>query len=94
MDSFVSCPYDITHRVPQSRIQAHIVKCKDKRPLWMKCPYNATHIMARNKFMIHLSTCPSRLQMQCDYKTEMSPINVPQVQKQLEPETDPEMWDD
>lgn len=99
-DPFVSCPYEATHRVPRSRLQAHIIKCQTKYPLLHICPYNATHRLPENEMRTHVLSCPSkefifpedRLVRVTGALTTPRPI----LQKEYLPETDPnhEIWDD
>ncbi|XP_013174287.1 PREDICTED: gametocyte-specific factor 1-like [Papilio xuthus] len=98
-DPFVSCPYDISHRVPRSRIQAHIVKCEKKESLNI-CPYNATHRLPEPEMKHHVMNCPSKSAIfpeDINRKTTvMLHTPKPILQKDYLPETDPhhEIWDD
>lgn len=61
-DPVMQCPYDTSHAILKSRMQAHLVKCKqnhleaDK----MICPFNAIHHVDRPHYQYHVSTCPDR----------------------------------
>lgn len=56
-DSYVSCPYNVYHRVPQSRIQRHLVKCPDFKDDWACCPFNYSHRMPKNELGDHMKVC-------------------------------------
>lgn len=98
-DPFVSCPYEPLHRVPRSRIQAHIVKCQKKYPELKICPYNATHRLPDEEMKAHLATCPAKEAMFPEIKavktTGALTTPRPILQRDYLPETDPnhELWD-
>ncbi|CAH2062463.1 unnamed protein product, partial [Iphiclides podalirius] len=99
-DPFVSCPYNIAHRVPRSRIQAHIAKCQLRYPKLHICPYNATHRLPETEMKAHVLSCPAKDAIFPGDKppkvtgslTKPKPI----LQRDYLPETDPnhEIWDD
>lgn len=98
-DAFVSCPYNIKHRVPKSRLQAHLVKCQEKYPPLQICPYNATHRIPINRYKEHVASCPSKDSV---FPEDVPPkviatITTPRqiLQKEYIQENDPnhEMWD-
>ncbi|CAG9133007.1 hypothetical protein JYU34_018164 [Plutella xylostella] len=97
-DPFVSCPYEPRHRVPRSRIQAHIVKCQDKYPELKICPYNATHRFPESEIKQHVTDCPSRASRFLDDAPKCTgAITKPKpLVTDCLPETDPnhEIWDD
>ncbi|XP_059045013.1 gametocyte-specific factor 1-like [Achroia grisella] len=96
-DPFVSCPYDACHRVPRSRIQAHLIKCQERYPKLEICPYNATHRMSLNEMREHVKTCCNRASFFPNEKQTTGALLTPKpiLQKDYLPETDPnnEMWD-
>ncbi|CAH2101302.1 unnamed protein product [Euphydryas editha] len=98
-DPFVSCPYDPSHRVPRSRIQAHIVKCQKKHPTLASCPYNATHRLPQSEMTEHVQQCPSRSAIFPEHTPKViAQLTSPRpiLQREYLPETDPnhEIWDD
>ncbi|CAG5036754.1 unnamed protein product [Parnassius apollo] len=99
-DPFVACPYNFAHRVPRSRIQAHIVKCQPNYPELNICPYNATHRVSKLEMRTHVLNCPSKSAIFPQDKpprlTGSLTTPKPILQKDYLPETDPnhEMWDD
>ncbi|XP_047541794.1 gametocyte-specific factor 1-like [Vanessa atalanta] len=99
-DPFITCPYDHSHRVPRSRIQAHIVRCQEKHPPLTACPYNATHRFTQADMKIHVTQCPSREEMFPEDKPPKVVAHLiaprPILQREYLPETDPnhETWDD
>ncbi|CAG9574039.1 unnamed protein product [Danaus chrysippus] len=99
MDPFISCPYEPAHRVPQSRIQAHIVKCQTKHPELSPCPYNATHRLPKTEMKNHVLACPSRKEIFPDDKPPkvVANITAPKFLRQrdylLESDHNNEMWD-
>ncbi|OWR54527.1 gametocyte-specific factor 1 like protein [Danaus plexippus plexippus] len=99
MDPFISCPYNSAHRVPQSRIQAHIVRCQSKHPELSPCPYNATHRLPKSELKCHVLSCPSRKEIFPDDKPLKVKANItaPKFLRHSDylPESDPnhETWD-
>lgn len=98
-DPFVSCPYEPQHRVPRSRIQAHIVKCQKRYPELKICPFNATHRLPEAEIRAHIANCPSRADMFPEVPIKNTgAITTPKpiLQREYLPETDPnhEIWDD
>ncbi|CAG9789857.1 unnamed protein product [Diatraea saccharalis] len=99
-DPFVSCPYEAAHRVPRSRLQAHLVKCQQKYPQLRICPYNATHRFPESEMKAHVVSCPSKAfvfpeERHCKVTAALTTPR-PILQKDYLPETDPnhEIWDD
>ncbi|KAL0808374.1 hypothetical protein ABMA28_012860 [Loxostege sticticalis] len=98
-DPFVSCPYEASHRVPRSRLQAHIVKCQKKYPDLKICPYNATHRFPEEEMKYHLVDCPAKAAIFPEDRppriTGALTTPKPILQKEYLPETDPnhEIWD-
>ncbi|RVE48376.1 hypothetical protein evm_006937 [Chilo suppressalis] len=99
-DPFVSCPYEAAHRVPRSRLQAHIVKCQKNHPQLQICPYNATHRLPEAEMKVHLGSCPSKafIFSEIELNKVRAALTTPKpiLQKEYLPETDPnhESWDD
>ncbi|CAK1587885.1 unnamed protein product [Parnassius mnemosyne] len=99
-DPFVACPYNFAHRVPRSRIQAHIVKCQPNYPELDICPYNATHRVPKLEIRSHVLNCPSKNAIFPQDKPPKLKGSLttpkPILQKDYLPETDPnhEIWDD
>lgn len=61
--SWVSCPYNSEHRMPNTRLQWHLVKCPDKKRFgeqYATCPYNATHKVLRSNLTEHKRKCPDK----------------------------------
>lgn len=98
MDPFVTCPYNYEHRVPKSRLQAHIVKCQRKYPELAICPYNATHRVLKSEITKHIMNCPSQVDVASNDVTPKCAITKPKiiVQRQYLTECNPEYeeWDD
>jgi len=64
-DDWIKCPYNITHVMPPSRFQWHVVKCPDKKQkghLFTTCPFNAQHILIKSELENHKMKCPDREQ--------------------------------
>lgn len=61
-DPLITCPYDLSHAILKSRMQSHLVKCKQNHPLADKmiCPFNAIHHIDKPHFQYHVSSCPDR----------------------------------
>ena len=61
-DPEIQCPYNPSHLILKSRMQAHIVKCKKNYPLAdkMVCPFNAVHHVDKPDYQYHVTTCPDR----------------------------------
>ncbi|KAJ2941753.1 hypothetical protein O0L34_g15859 [Tuta absoluta] len=99
LDPWVHCPYNSVHKVPKSRIQAHIVKCQKNYPPLAICPYNATHRLSEKEMKTHVFSCPSKADMFPKDKVPkvMGRLTTPRpmLQKEYLPETDPnhETWD-
>lgn len=93
-DPFISCPYEKSHRVPRSRIQAHLIRCKEKKPDYAICPYNATHRLPENQMKEHVLDCPSKKAMFPDQLKTKTVIVKPENIKLKKIPSDEEMWDD
>ncbi|XP_049883055.1 gametocyte-specific factor 1-like [Pectinophora gossypiella] len=98
LDPWVHCPYDKIHRVPLSRLQAHIIKCEKNYPKLEICPYNATHRYTKEDIEEHIRLCPAKLAMfpeELPKATGALTTPKPILQKDYLPETDPnhEIWD-
>ncbi|XP_046741460.1 gametocyte-specific factor 1 homolog [Diprion similis] len=61
-ESFLTCPYNPSHRLARKRMQFHLTKCRKACPSAQKqvCPYNATHMVNEQEFLFHLETCSNR----------------------------------
>ncbi|PSN32050.1 hypothetical protein C0J52_16706 [Blattella germanica] len=72
-DPLIRCPYNQSHQILKSRMQAHIVKCKKNYPTAdkMVCPFNAVHHVDKIHYQYHVSTCPDRRVVECQ-KYEVS----------------------
>lgn len=57
----VSCPYDSTHNVEQSKLPFHLMRCRRNQLNLKKvlCPYNAWHIIDAVEYEAHVACCPS-----------------------------------
>lgn len=93
-DPFVSCPYNSAHRVPRSRIQSHIVRCKEKNPNLIICPYNATHRLPESEIKVHVLNCPSKDAIFPSKLNERTVEIKPNEVKLKRPPIDDEVWDD
>lgn len=93
-DPFISCPYDQSHRVPRSRIQAHLIRCKEKNPDFSICPYNATHRFPESQMKEHVLNCPSKEAMFPEKLKENLVIIKPENIKLKKRPSDEETWDD
>ncbi|KAJ8704077.1 hypothetical protein PYW07_013371 [Mythimna separata] len=102
-DEFATCPYNVSHRVPRSRLQHHLVKCQKSNPgLWI-CPFNATHRCPEHLKQNHYNTCPDRpieIPLPKAKEAQNGTIGAitkpkPLLQKDYLPEDDPdcEYWD-
>jgi len=72
MSEFVNCPYNSNHRVLQSRLSYHIIKCEKKyqRLKLEMCPFNATHRIREIEMGKHLETCEDyQLTKRIEYET-------------------------
>lgn len=58
-NDWVTCPYNSEHRLPNSRLPYHIVKCRPtyKGPKLETCPFNATHLVPEGKLREHFADC-------------------------------------
>lgn len=99
VNPFVSCPFNPLHRVSQSRLQAHIVKCEKNYPNYKACPYNATHRFPEPEYTAHVTDCKARYAVFPE-NTSTKAANLPKPKPILENEfiskDDPEYedWDD
>lgn len=62
-DRWVQCPYNTEHKMPQSRLQWHLVKCPEKRArghLFTTCPFNSTHIILKSELGNHTRKCKDK----------------------------------
>ncbi|XP_051172773.1 gametocyte-specific factor 1 [Leptopilina boulardi] len=61
-NTVVQCPYDSNHKIAQSRIQIHLVKCEKQHPENFReiCPFNATHRFPKSDMQEHINNCPSQ----------------------------------
>jgi hypothetical protein len=61
-DPLIQCPYNRSHIILTSRMQAHLVKCRRNYPMSDKqvCPFNAIHHVDKPDYQYHVSTCPDR----------------------------------
>jgi hypothetical protein len=57
-----SCPYNKSHVMHASRLQAHLIKCRKQNPekaeLIEVCPYNNIHHVYKDQMQEHLVVCP------------------------------------
>ncbi|XP_034177028.2 uncharacterized protein LOC117602753 isoform X1 [Osmia lignaria lignaria] len=67
IESYVTCPFNESHRILRARFQMHLVKCSKNYPKHMKevCPFDATHRLVPEEFEHHLTVCPSSGNVQC-----------------------------
>ncbi|CAH0730651.1 unnamed protein product, partial [Brenthis ino] len=91
-DPFVTCPYNSSHRVPRSRIQSHLVRCKEKNPNFVICPYNATHRLPESEIKGHVVNCPSKDAIFPNETTVQ--IKPDEVKLKRPPMDEEDMWDD
>lgn len=58
---WVVCPFNSSHRLPQSRLPYHITKCRTKYvgPPMEMCPFNATHYVQAGTLRQHYGKCES-----------------------------------
>ncbi|XP_076657636.1 uncharacterized protein LOC143361828 [Halictus rubicundus] len=64
MNPIVSCPYDGTHRVKQSKLPYHLTRCKRNNNSStfnskVSCPFNAFHVIEEETFKSHVDDCRS-----------------------------------
>eukprot|EP01102_Stenamoeba_stenopodia_P015075 TRINITY_DN5099_c0_g1_i1.p1 TRINITY_DN5099_c0_g1~~TRINITY_DN5099_c0_g1_i1.p1 ORF type:complete len:127 (+),score=14.08 TRINITY_DN5099_c0_g1_i1:114-494(+) len=70
---YVSCPFNKEHRMPQSRLQWHLVKCgsrKAREHEFANCPHNALHWVLKSELSAHLAKCDSKRQIQSEPELE------------------------
>ncbi|XP_069691626.1 protein D7-like [Periplaneta americana] len=96
-DLLIPCPYNLSHSIFESRMQAHLVKCARNNPAikMLVCPFNATHRLRMGNYICHINTCPNRKVIEgLKYETR------DQVHFQLPPYEEPicppleENWDE
>lgn len=75
IDSYVTCPLEVSHRILSSRLQTHLYKCYKNFPkdTKIKCIYDATHILDFDEYEQHLEICPSSGNVRC-YNTILEPV--------------------
>lgn len=63
-EELVDCPFNNAHRMPERRLQWHIVnKCKDyqrKQHLYTTCDYNSAHFVLISALEQHRKVCPDK----------------------------------
>lgn len=57
-DAVVTCPYNRSHQILQSRIQYHLIKCKRSNPdiHLVICPFDTTHHIRQEDKEVDLFT--------------------------------------
>lgn len=61
-DKTAICPYDRSHVIMKSRMQAHLIKCSRNHPELKleRCPFDITHHIRREDMQQHMETCAGR----------------------------------
>lgn len=66
IESYVTCPFNKSHRILKHRLQKHLNKCRKQYPnKKLICPCDATHMIDVEKYEHHISVCPSSGNIQC-----------------------------
>lgn len=91
------CPYNKTHKVKATRIQAHLLKCEKVYPKLEICAYNYTHRVPKEELNFHIANCPSKVVHIDDVTAKTNillyhPKPNPALQTQLS-DPDYECWD-
>eukprot|EP00742_Colponemidia_sp_Colp-10_P008596 GILJ01009320.1.p1 GENE.GILJ01009320.1~~GILJ01009320.1.p1 ORF type:complete len:574 (-),score=64.93 GILJ01009320.1:155-1876(-) len=62
--NYAQCPFNDNHKMPQRRLQYHLVKCPDRklRGDMVCCPHNRSHIILRTELDSHIRECPEKPQ--------------------------------
>ncbi|KAK9875683.1 hypothetical protein WA026_009479 [Henosepilachna vigintioctopunctata] len=83
----VRCPFNPEHKMLESMLQRHIIKCMVNYPEYLSCPYNALHRFKNKTLLLrHKLNCPSKNEVKAllDWSTQQttsdiniqSPVNV------------------
>jgi len=75
---WVRCPYNANHKMPQSRLQWHLLKCQDKKRngfLYSTCPFNAIHQVLKTELSNHIAKCPDK---------KMTSSEEPEIDKEIQ----------
>ncbi|CAK9807927.1 Gametocyte-specific factor 1 homolog [Anthophora plagiata] len=66
IETYVTCPFNKSHRILKHRFQVHLVNCRKQYPDHkLICPCDATHMIDVEEYQHHLSVCPSSGNIQC-----------------------------
>ncbi|XP_017883067.1 gametocyte-specific factor 1 homolog [Ceratina calcarata] len=59
--AIVSCPYDSTHKIKESVLPYHLIRCRRNQINLRKviCPYNVWHVIDEKEIEEHVACCPS-----------------------------------
>lgn len=56
IESYVTCPYDESHRILESRMACHLTKCSRQHPekKLSQCPFDVRHLVEEAHFKVSL----------------------------------------
>ena len=67
-DNYVTCPYDLTHRILWHRLPLHLVKCRKQHqfvPL-QPCPFDTKHLVPHQEMHFHMIMCDAKVILESD----------------------------
>lgn len=61
-NKLVQCPYNKYHKVAQTKLAGHIIKCANRvdTPYLKECPHNALHRIQPAMYQLHIDQCPDK----------------------------------
>lgn len=60
-EKVITCPFNKSHRIRESGLQYHIIRCMKNYPDYKVCPFNATHRMKPQDLVEHILNCPDQI---------------------------------
>ena len=96
-DLLITCPYDKSHLIYESKMQLHLFKCERNHKNTKKiiCPFNSTHWLDNTEYMLHINIWPNGQVIEAHkYDIDRGQVLRPQPFKDRDLPTPEENWDD